>query len=197
LAVLVVLAIVVVAALRDDPTASDVEPGATGGASTSVADAAGGPGGGAPSGAGSATTALPTAPSSGQSVAARGPTIEAGGDLAFQPSPAGSPTTASGLSASFELAFTAQAATVRVTWPAQDSPAFDHYVVLRGAPGSQPGELAVAELDDPATVSFSEDLAVAVAPGTPTITYRVAVVDAAGTTTRVSTTLTLQLGWPP
>jgi hypothetical protein len=146
---------------------------------------------------GSATTTLPTAPSAQPSTPTRGPTIQAGGDLGFRPSPAGSPTTASGLSASFELSFTAQASTVRVTWPAQDTPAFDHYVVLRGSPGTQPGELPVAELDDPATVSFSDDLAVAVAPGTPTITYRVAVVDAAGTTTKVSTTLTLELGWPP
>jgi hypothetical protein len=166
----------------------DVAPTAAPHAATDSAD-------GGSQGAGGSSAASPSsAPSTAGATTARGPTIRAGGDLDFQPSPAGPATTAGGLSASFELSFTAEGATVHLAWPAQNPAAFDHYTVLRRAPPSQPEEVAVAALSDRAATTFSQDLGTAVAPDTTTVAFRLAMVDAGGTTVRVSTTLTLQLG---
>jgi len=201
LAAVVGIALAIVAVVisnRDDPgadrptTSSAATPGssATPGSATALT----------PTEASSTTSTLPSG--SADTVAStprRVPTIDAAGDLDAQPSAAGAPTTAPGLSASFELGLDRQATigpVVGLTWPAQAVAGFDHYVVLRRTVPGSPDEVVVATQPDPAATTFVQDLATAVDDGTSTVSFRTGVVDADGNVVKVSTTLTVRLSWP-
>jgi hypothetical protein len=176
---------------RDDPVAS--------GTTTTSPATPGSPAAPAPTVASSPTSTLPSAAATVASIPPRVPTIDAAGDLDAQPSAAGPPTSAPGLSASFELGLDRGATTgpvVGLTWPAQAVAGFDHYVVLRRTVPGPPDEVAVATQPDPAATTFSQDLATAVDDGTSTVSFRTGVVDAGGNVVKVSTTLTVRLSWP-